>query len=98
MAKMTIQQIRGLNDLIQDAVDAGVQETAQIHQAIARQPYALLEKIPVVAAPVRTIRRVQEAITDGVYQTIRTLNRTAGILATQVIDYLEERENRCEHS
>lgn len=97
MAKMTIQQIRGLKDLIQDAVDVGVQETAQVHQAIARQPYALLEKITVVAAPVRTVGRVQEAIIGGIYQSIRTANQIAGIFATQVINHLETRRDKREN-
>ncbi len=97
MTKLSIQQIRGIKDLIQDTVDAGVKETARVHQAIARQPYALLEKLNLITVPVRAVERAQEAITAGIYQSIRAVNQIAGGLATQVIDRLEARRDNPEN-
>ena len=42
---LSIQQLRGLKDLIQEGVTAGVNAAAETHQAIVRKPFALLEQI-----------------------------------------------------
>lgn len=89
MSKLPVQQIRGVKDLIQDAVDAGVDATEQVHQSIARKPFALLAKITPIAGPVLVIEQVQHGITTGIYQAIRTVNKLSGALATQVIDRLD---------
>lgn len=91
MCRLSIQQIRGLKDLLQDGVEAGVNAVEETHQAIARQPFAVLEKIGFIAAPVQAIEHVERTLTGGVYGAIRTVNRLAGALATQVLDRLEER-------
>ncbi len=93
MSRLSIQQLRGLKDLIQDAVAAGVNITEETHQAIARQPYALLEKIPIIATPAHVIENVQQTVTSGVYQTIRAVNQVSGAFANQVLDRLEEKEH-----
>ncbi|HEX9373835.1 MAG TPA: hypothetical protein VF897_22680 [Roseiflexaceae bacterium] len=94
MDSKTIRQLRGANDLLQDAVESGARAIGEAHQAVARRPYALLEQICVVAAPARAIERAQQTVTAGVYQSIRTINRIAGSLAAQGLDWLEERESR----
>jgi hypothetical protein len=90
MSQLSIQQLRGLKDLIQDAVAGGVNITEETHQAIARQPYALLAKIPIIATPAHVVEHVQQTVTGSVYQTIRAVNQVAGALANQVLDHLEE--------
>lgn len=89
MSRLSIQQIRGLKDLIQETIEAGINATEEVQQIIARQPYALLKQVAVIAKPVQAIEHVQEAVTGGVYHTIRSGNRIAGMLATQVLDGLE---------
>src|SRR5436189_23114 len=39
MTNNAMRQIRGLNDLVYEAVDAGVAEVAKAYHAIARSPY-----------------------------------------------------------
>jgi hypothetical protein len=94
MAKLPVQQIRGAKDLIQEAVEAGVTATEQVHQTIARKPYALLAKIDVIAGPVQVVEQIQQTITCGVYRAIRAANRLTGALATQVIDHLDAHQTR----
>lgn len=85
----TIGQLRGAVDLAQDAVEATVNAVAEAHQDIARVPYAVLSRIPVVAEPAQAIEQVQLAITSGVYDAIRGVNRLAGSAATCLLDWIE---------
>ena len=89
MEKIPVQQIRGVKDLLQDAVDVGVNVTEEVHQSIARKPYELLAKFTPISAQVKVIEQVQFTITAGVYEAIRTVNKLTGALATQVIDRLD---------
>ncbi|HXA46656.1 MAG TPA: hypothetical protein VNW52_03425 [Burkholderiaceae bacterium] len=89
MANLPTKQLRGVKDLLKDAVDAGVDTTEQVHLALARKPYAVLEKISLIAAPVHVVERIQHTITVGVYQSIRTINALSAVVATEVIDRIE---------
>jgi hypothetical protein len=91
MEKATIKQLRGLNDLVGEALDAGVTRTEQIHRAIARRPYAVLERISPMAAPVRTVEFVESTITGSVYWTIRLATRISGVVVAQVLERLDTR-------
>ena len=89
MGKIPIHQIRGLKNFIQDAVEGGVNATAQTHHAIARKPYEVLKKISPLAAPAGVIEQVQAGITNAVYQSILTIVRLNAAIANQAIDLLE---------
>jgi hypothetical protein len=89
MTNLATKQLRGVKDLLKDAVDAGVDATEQVHLALARKPYAVLEKISLIAAPVHVVERIQHTITVGVYQSIRTVNALSAVVATEVIDRIE---------
>lgn len=91
MTKIDLRQVRGAKDLLQDAVEAGVNATESVHRAIARKPYAILSSIDAIAGPVRQIEQVQSVITTGVYLTIRTLNKTVGAVATLALDRLDQK-------
>lgn len=53
MEREALCQLKGINDLVADAVDVGVTRTERIHRSIARYFYAVLARIGPVAAPVR---------------------------------------------
>jgi hypothetical protein len=91
MAKPTPRQLRGLNELVADAVDAGVLRIEQFHRAVARYPYAALERITLIAAPVRTVQWVETAISGSVYWTIRLAATVSGRMVAQVLERLDER-------
>lgn len=86
MEQHVVLQLHGAKDLVQDAVEATVNAVAEAHRDIARTPYAVLGRIPVVAGPARAIEQVQVAITDGVYAAIHGVNRLAGSTATRLLD------------
>jgi hypothetical protein len=95
MTRVPIRELRGLNDLAQDMIGATVDLVEETHGAFARQPFALLAQIGVIAGPVRAIERFQQAATDGVYGTIRAISQIAGAAATQALDLVERQENAC---
>jgi hypothetical protein len=90
MSRLSIQQIRGVADLIHDTVAGSVDAIEETHQAIARKQFALLKQIDPIAAPVRTLEHIERNIAGGVYQSIRLTNRLAATVATQVLNWLEE--------
>jgi hypothetical protein len=98
MSRLSLQQARGLKDLIQETVEAGASAIEKVHQDIACQPFAVLKKINVIAVPVQAIETVHQTITGGVYTSVRTVNRIAGVLATQVLNRLEEHGDTAEGS
>jgi len=94
MSRFSIQQAKGLKDLVQETVEAGTNATEQVHQSIAKQPYAVLKRIPLIAPPARIIEQCQHAVTSGIYQSIRVINRVSGTLATKALDRLEEKPEK----
>jgi hypothetical protein len=91
MEKTTLRQLRGLNDLVADALDAGVARTEEIHRGIAGYPYAVLKRIGPVASPVRVVEFVETTITGSVYWTLRLATRASGALVAQVLERLDTR-------
>lgn len=93
MEKETIRQLRGLNDLLADAMDAGVTRTEQIHRSIARYPYAVLTRIGPVAAPARVVEYVETTITGTVYWSVRLAARVSGVVVSQILERLDARSS-----
>jgi hypothetical protein len=89
MDKVTLHQIKGLKNFIQDAVEAAVNTTATTHQAIAEKPYAELKKIAPLAEAVSALEQAQESLTSGFYHGIIAATRINSAIAEQLIDYLE---------
>ncbi|HEV8311713.1 MAG TPA: alpha/beta fold hydrolase [Burkholderiaceae bacterium] len=56
-------------------LNAGFQATTrrvqEMHHAIADKTFDVLQRVPIVAAPAQLVRTVHDAITDGVYATLR---------------------------
>jgi hypothetical protein len=89
MNRIAVGQLRGAKDLLEDAVLAGTDAAQRLQLSLARQPYAVLEKITPIAAPVRAVEQVQTAITLGVYSTIRSVTRVTAAVAGRALDLAE---------
>jgi len=89
MNKMAVGQLRGAKDLIEDAVLAGTDAAQRLQLSLTRQPYAVLEKITPIAVPVRAVEQVQNAITVGIYGTIRSITRATAAVASHALDIAE---------
>jgi hypothetical protein len=91
MDKPTLRQMKGLNDLVADAVEAAVTRAEEMHRAIARRPYAVLKRISPVAAPMRIVEFVETRISGSVYWTVRFATRVSGAFVAEVLDRLDAR-------
>jgi pimeloyl-ACP methyl ester carboxylesterase len=77
----TIQQLRGLTDLVVSALAGGVGAVAEMHTAIARYPFGVLEAIPLTRLPASAARVLHDGIAGSVYGTLRGVTHGAGIAA-----------------
>jgi hypothetical protein len=82
---------RGLKDLVEDAVVHGSAAIQTVHQAVARKPLLIIERVPSLAPPARTVRVVQDLFIEGTYGAVRLVTRAVGSAAGAIIDALEER-------
>ncbi|HTN67559.1 MAG TPA: hypothetical protein VL051_15395 [Burkholderiaceae bacterium] len=92
MSSFSIEQIRGLKDLVVDGVAAGIDASERLQQAITRQPYALLAQVEPIAAPVRMIEQCRQAGTTLVYASLRGANRAGATLAGKIIDRVDAQD------
>jgi len=88
MEKRTIRKLRGAVELVTDAVDAATTEAQRTHEAFARRPYAVLERIGPIAGPVRAIEGLHSVVMETAYGSVRVLNAIAGAVVTTAIDRL----------
>jgi len=85
-------KLKGLKDLIQDAVEHGTTAVQKVHEDIASRPFDALEATP-LRLPVTGIRFVHDTITKTVYASIRGVNRIAGAAAGAVIEEVERKDS-----
>lgn len=90
MNHITLAQLRGVKELLEDAVLAGTDAAQRLQLSIARQPFAALAMIAPIAAPARAVEQVQTAITLGVYGTIRATTRAVASVAGRALDLAEQ--------
>lgn len=89
MNDQTIRYLRGVNDLLSDAVEAGTKAIEEVHQGIACVPYDILAQIEPITAPAQLVERLHQTITQGVYRTIRTVSALTNSAAHAALDHLE---------
>ena len=76
-----VAEIRGMKDVLVDALSGGVATVAEMHAAIARYPFAILERIPTTRLPAAAVRVVHDQIAASVYGTLRGVTAGAGLAA-----------------
>jgi hypothetical protein len=86
-----MQRWRGLASLVVDAVEHGSRAVEHIQKETARRPFAILERIPPIAAPARGVHLVHDAAVSGVHGAIRLVNQAAGAVIGAAIDVIELR-------
>jgi pimeloyl-ACP methyl ester carboxylesterase len=74
----TVDEIRGLKDLLVAAMRDGTTTVEQMHTSIARLPFAALECAPMARVPASAARMIHDAIVSGIYWGLRGLTRLAG--------------------
>ncbi len=81
---------RGLMELVEDAIDQGSRAIEEVHGKAGRWAFELLERVPLLAPPVRVVRSVQQTVIARTYRTIRLVNRGIGAVVGMAIDAAEE--------
>ena len=82
---------RGLKDLVQDAVETGARAVERVQKETAAIPFAVLERLPPLAAPARRVHALHDAVVSVTYRTVRGVNGAAGAALDGVLDVLEAR-------
>jgi hypothetical protein len=82
----SVNRLRGLRALLQDAVEQGTSAVERVHRATAARPFDILDHIPPIAPAARGVRLVHDATVAGVYETIRQVNRLVGVTLAAAID------------
>lgn len=85
-----MQRWRGLAALVRTAVDEGSRAIERVHLDTARRPFAILEQVPVVAAPSKLVHVVHDAIVTTTYSSIRLVNAAVGKAGEVVLDRLDD--------
>src|ERR1700754_4232267 len=68
-------RLRGLRDLVHDAIDSITNLVQETHEASARTPVDLVAQVPGLELPTRAVDRVRKLTADTVFSTIRGVNR-----------------------
>lgn len=71
-------RLRGLKDLVQDAVEHGSRAVERIHRTHLRVPYEVVGKVPGLETPAKAIHTVHDGSVAVVYGTVRLVNRAVG--------------------
>jgi hypothetical protein len=61
--------------LAENVVEGGTAAVRTIHKSIASIPFGILESIPATRDTTRVVRRIHDAISDGVYGGIAVTNK-----------------------
>jgi len=88
-----MKRLRGLKDLVVDAVEHGSRSIERVQKDTARLPFDILEQIPPIAAPVKGVRWVYDVGLSTTHGMIRLVTRVVGVGLDKVLDVVEaERE------
>jgi hypothetical protein len=74
-----------MKDLLQQAIDKGTTTAEEVHQAIARMPLDVLQRIAPNLPLAKTVADVQRLTIGTVYDAIRLVNKNAGQIAEQLL-------------
>jgi hypothetical protein len=85
-----MERLRGLKQLVQDAVDQGSRAVERLQKEAAKRPFDLLEQIPSIQVPVKGIREIHDTTVTGVHGVIRLVNRVAGDTVEVILSRIEQ--------
>ena len=74
-----------IKDLVQEAIAKGANSVEEVHQAIARMPIEVLERIAPGLPLTKTVGDVQKKTIGAMYDMIRVVNKTAGDIAGDLL-------------
>ena len=81
---------RGLQMLVQDAVEHGSRAVEKLQREAVRRPFAILESIPGIDAPAAAIHAVHDLVLTTTHGGIRLANKVVAVAAQAVLETLED--------
>ena len=80
---------RGLVALVGDAVEHGSRAIQRVQIETARRPFALLEHIPLLAAPAKIAHAAHDLGVTSVHEAIRAVNAVAGKTVDVILEHAD---------
>jgi hypothetical protein len=77
--------VKEIKDLVQETIDKGATTVEEVHQAIARMPIDVLERIAPGLPLTKTVGDVQKKTIGTMYEMIHVVNKTAGDIAEDLL-------------
>jgi cell division septum initiation protein DivIVA len=77
-------QLKHLQELVQDAIDKGATNVEQVHRRIAEMPFSTLEKF--ASGPAKKANEMSQHTIGTIYESIRSLNDKVGRLAEELLN------------
>ncbi len=85
-----MSKLKGLAQLVQDAVDKSATAIEDVHLTVANEPLNILKKIPALKSPVSGIQKIINLTITSMYEIIRTVNRETGNMVKLVLEKAEK--------
>lgn len=82
--------LKGLKDLVQEAIDKGATTVEEVHQSIASKPLEILQQLIPDKTPAKEIEAFQKKTIGSVYDMIRTVNQAVGEIAGNLLAKIEK--------
>jgi len=86
---MSASRWRGLQRLVEDAVEHGSRAIERVQVESARRPFAILESLPGLGPFARAVHALHDASSATTHLTIRGVNSLVGVVLRPAIDRLE---------
>jgi len=77
--------IKGLKDLVKEAIDKGATSTEEIHKSISNLPFEILTKVAPFSDTIENMKKVQTNTLGKMYDMIRTVNEQVGEYADSLL-------------
>ena len=82
-------QLAAAQKVTEATVEGGNVTVRTVHKAIAAIPFGILESIPATRDTTRVVRRIHDAISDGIYGTISAANKAVHGAARNAVNPLQ---------
>ncbi len=86
----SLKLLRGMRALLTDAVEHGSRAVQTIQLETAKRPFTLLEAIPPLAVPAKTVHVVHDALVNVTHASIRGVNGIVGVALSAALDLAEK--------
>jgi hypothetical protein len=87
-----LKRWRGLKSMVQDGVEHGSRAVERVQIRMAKIPFDLLERVPVVKVPASGVRLVYNTAVSGTHEVIRLVNKVVGDTIDVALDQVEPPE------